>query len=100
MYSLLTKLQVHLIANNEKLFLFYQTTVIDGKTGKRLIDPPLRDTIGSQSSPLTVAMEGLGNDAFIVWMADCAGHEGATEEFSFVKGRVSYFLFSLYSLIL
>uniref|UniRef100_A0A2C9JEN2 FAM234A/B beta-propeller domain-containing protein n=1 Tax=Biomphalaria glabrata TaxID=6526 RepID=A0A2C9JEN2_BIOGL len=68
------------------LYYYSETTVIDGKTGKRLIDPSLRDTIGSQSSPLTVAMEGLGNDAFIVWMADCAGHEGATEEFSFVKG--------------
>ncbi|CAL1534926.1 unnamed protein product, partial [Lymnaea stagnalis] len=61
------------------------TTVIDGKTGKKLIDPPIRDTIGSQSSPLTVAMEGTGNDVFIVWMADCKGHEGSTEEFSFVK---------------
>lgn len=83
---------------------FPQTTVIDGKTGKKLIDPPLRDTIGSQSSPLAVAMEGAGNDVFIVWMADCKGHEGSTEEFSFVKGRVSYFcevfqLFFFFTLI-
>ncbi|XP_059161423.1 uncharacterized protein LOC131944658 isoform X2 [Physella acuta] len=68
------------------VYYYSETTVIDGKTGKKLIDPPLRDTIGSQSSPLSVAMEGAGNDVFIVWMADCKGHEGSTEEFSFVKG--------------
>ena len=60
--------------------------MIDGKTGHRLVDPPLRDTVGSQASPLTVAMEGPGNDVFLTWMADCAGHEGDDTEFAFVKG--------------
>lgn len=38
------------------------------------------------SSPLSVSMEGLGNDLFIYWMADCKGFEGDGKEFSFVEG--------------
>ncbi|KAK3769153.1 hypothetical protein RRG08_034484 [Elysia crispata] len=68
------------------VYYYSETTVIDGKTGHRLVDPPLRDTVGSQASPLTVAMEGPGNDVFLTWMADCAGHEGDDTEFAFVKG--------------
>ncbi|GFR94558.1 PQQ-like domain containing protein [Elysia marginata] len=69
------------------VYYFSETTVIDGKTGKRLIDPPLKDTVGSQSSPLTVGLEGTGNDVFLTWMADCSGHEGDGTEFAFVKGK-------------
>ncbi|GFO02838.1 pqq-like domain containing protein [Plakobranchus ocellatus] len=68
------------------VYYYSETTVLDGRTGKRLIHPPLRDTIGSQASPLTVAMEGQGNDVFLTWMADCVDHEGDTSWFDFVGG--------------
>ncbi|XP_012936978.2 uncharacterized protein LOC101855014 [Aplysia californica] len=72
------------------IYYYSETTVLDGKTGKRLIEPPLRDTIGAQASPLTVSLEGLGNDVFLVWMADCKGHEGSSDEYSFVKGEQDF----------
>ncbi|RUS78517.1 hypothetical protein EGW08_013729, partial [Elysia chlorotica] len=68
------------------VYYYSETTVIDGKTGERLVEPPLRDTVGSQASPLTVAMEGRGNDLFLTWISDCEGHEGDQTEYAFVKG--------------
>ncbi len=59
---------------------------MDGKTGQRLLDPPIRDTVGAQSSPLTINLQGRGNDIFLYWVADCEGHEGDGTKFSFVKG--------------
>ncbi|XP_041373917.1 uncharacterized protein LOC121386932 [Gigantopelta aegis] len=63
-----------------------QTTVLDGRTGTPLITPFIRDTVGTQSSPLTISMEGYGNDVFLHWVADCEQHEGEGGEFTFVKG--------------
>ncbi|XP_069115779.1 uncharacterized protein [Argopecten irradians] len=63
-----------------------QTTILDGRTGKPLLEQPLWDTIGAQSSPLTVSMEGTGNDLFVYWVSDCLGHEGQGGEFKFVEG--------------
>ena len=65
-----------------------QSTVLDGKTGKPLITPYLRDSVGAQSSPLTVSVEGLGNDLFLHWMADCVGHESEGGEYTFKKGKL------------
>ncbi|XP_053408776.1 uncharacterized protein LOC123561870 [Mercenaria mercenaria] len=62
------------------------TTILDGKTGKPLIAPPIRDTVGAQASPITVSMEGRGNDVFLYWVADCLDHEGQGGEFKFVEG--------------
>ncbi|XP_060079842.1 uncharacterized protein LOC132559243 [Ylistrum balloti] len=63
-----------------------QTTVLDGRTGKSLLEQPMWDTIGAQASPLTISMEGTGNDIFLYWMSDCLGHEGEGGEFKFVEG--------------
>ncbi|KAL4229159.1 hypothetical protein ACF0H5_012197 [Mactra antiquata] len=62
------------------------TTVIDGKTGKPLIEPAIRDTVGAQASPITISVEGRGNDIFIYWAADCIQHQGQGGEFKFVDG--------------
>ncbi|XP_074653031.1 uncharacterized protein LOC141907325 [Tubulanus polymorphus] len=61
------------------------TTILDGKTGKPLIDP-IRDSVGAQASPLTVSVEGHGNDIFLYWIADCQGHEREGGEFTFING--------------
>ena len=31
-------------------------------------------------------MTGVGNDAFVYWIADCVDHEGEGDWFDFVKG--------------
>ena len=66
----------------------WQTTVLDGRTGEPLVEPYLRSTIGSQLSPLTVAMEGEGNDLFLHWLDDCEGHEGEGTPFTFLEGKL------------
>ncbi|XP_033758720.1 uncharacterized protein LOC117341022 [Pecten maximus] len=63
-----------------------QTTILDGRTGKPLLEQSLWDTIGAQASPLTVSMEGTGNDVFLYWISDCLGHEGEGGQFKFVEG--------------
>lgn len=68
------------------IYYYSQTTILDGRTGKSLINPPIRDTVGAISSPLTVSMEGQGNDLFLYWIADCLQHEGQGVEYSFEKG--------------
>lgn len=61
-------------------------TILDGRNGKPLIKPFKKTSVAVNSSPLTVSMEGLSNDLFIYWMADCKDHEGEGSEFSFVEG--------------
>jgi len=39
-----------------------QTTVIDGRNGAPLLLPYIRSSVGAQTSPLTVSLEGLGHD--------------------------------------
>ena len=70
------------------LLLCWQTTVLDGRTGEPLVDPYLRSTMGTQLSPLTVAMEGEGNDLFLHWLNDCDGHEGEGTPFRFLEGKL------------
>ena len=60
--------------------------MLDGRDGKPLIDPPLRDTVGAQASALTVSMEGRGNDVFLYWAADCQDHSGEGGEYHFIEG--------------
>ena len=40
----------------------------------------------ANTSPLSVSMEGWGNDLFVYWIADCLGHEGEGGKFEFVEG--------------
>ena len=64
----------------------FQTTILDGRNGKALIDPPMKDTVGAQASAVTISMEGRGNDIFLYWAADCKEHSGEGGEFHFVTG--------------
>lgn len=61
-------------------------TVLDGKTGKPLIIPYVKTSSMANTSPLSISMEGLGNDLFIYWVSDCIGHEGEGGKFEFVEG--------------
>ena len=61
--------------------------MLDGRNGKALIDPPMRDTVGAQASGVTISMEGRGNDVFLYWAADCLDHSGEGGEYHFVEGK-------------
>uniref|UniRef100_K1Q0P7 Uncharacterized protein n=1 Tax=Magallana gigas TaxID=29159 RepID=K1Q0P7_MAGGI len=39
-----------------------QTAILDGRNGKSLLGSPILDTMGAQASPLTISIEGYGND--------------------------------------
>lgn len=65
---------------------YFQTTILDGKTGKPLLENPIIDTIGSQASTPLIRTEGYGNDIFLYWSSNCKGFEGNSSEFSFKKG--------------
>lgn len=45
--------------------------------------------MGAQASPLTISIEGYGNDVFLFWVSDCANHEGQEGKYKFVKGIIS-----------
>ena len=59
---------------------------MDGRTGKAMVSPYVRSTVGAQTSPLTISAEGYGNDLFLYWKADCHNHEGEGGQYTFVKG--------------
>ena len=65
-----------------------QMTILDGRDGRPLLKPYPRDSVGAQTSPLTISAEGEGNDLYLYWIADCVGHEGAGGEFGFRKGTL------------
>lgn len=68
------------------VYFYANVTVLDGKTGEPLVRPFFRSSSMANTSPLTVSMEGLGNDLFIYWVSDCMGHEGEGGKFEFVEG--------------
>ena len=51
------------------------------------ISPTFTDSIGSQSSPLSISVSGRGNDIFLHWMSNCKGHDKETLKYSFAEGE-------------
>lgn len=79
------------------LYYYSQVTILDGRNGKPLLDPPMKMSGSVQSSSLSVSFEGHDNDAFIYWGLMCAGHEQDTSEFKYAnevtggsKSRVNF----------
>ncbi|XP_047000250.1 uncharacterized protein LOC124616060 [Schistocerca americana] len=66
------------------VYYYSQTLILDGKSGALIIDEPLIDTAGSQTGGLTISMDGMGNDVFLYWSADCLGHEKAQDVYAFM----------------
>lgn len=60
--------------------------MLDGKSGKPLVEPFVKSSSMANTSPLSVSMQGVGNDLFIYWVSDCTGHEGEGGTFKFVEG--------------
>ncbi|XP_071958463.1 uncharacterized protein [Antedon mediterranea] len=67
------------------VYYYSEVTVLDGKTGEPLIQPFIRHSGSIQSSPLTVSIEGTGQDMFLYFASDCLNHEGKSTKFSFTK---------------
>ena len=57
--------------------------VLDGSK----ISPTFTDSIGSQSSPLSISVSGRGNDIFLHWMSNCKGHDKETLKYGFAEGE-------------
>ncbi|CAF1290587.1 unnamed protein product [Rotaria sp. Silwood1] len=53
------------------LYYSAQTTILDGRTGKPILDKSIEQTVGVQSSPLTISFKQHGHDMFIYWMGEC-----------------------------
>ena len=51
------------------------------------ISPTFTDSIGSQSSPLSISVSGRGNDIFLHWMSNCKGHDKETLKYGFAEGE-------------
>ena len=64
----------------------FQTVVISGKDGAK-ISRTLTDSIGSQSSPLSISVRGHGNDIFLHWLSNCKGHDKEKLIYSFPSGE-------------
>jgi hypothetical protein len=45
------------------------------------------DSIGSQSSPLSLSVSGRGNDIFLHWMSNCKGHDKERLKYGFSEGE-------------
>lgn len=70
------------------LTYYYTTaTIIDGKTGKSLLEKPVEDSLSRQMSGLSVTVEGYGNDWFLHWSVDCLDYEGVKQKYEFLKGE-------------
>lgn len=72
-------------AQCEKKYCFLQVLILDGRTGRPL-STTYKTSAAVHSSPLTVSMEGSGNDLFLFWSADCTGHEHEGGWYEFVNG--------------
>jgi len=68
------------------VYQYEQTVVLSGKDGSK-ISRTLTDSIGSQSSPISISLRGRGNDIFIHWLSNCKGHDKEKLFYSFPKGE-------------
>ena len=67
------------------VYQYEQTVVLSGKDGSK-ISRTLTDSLGSQSSPISISLRGRGNDIFIHWLSNCKGHDKEKLFYSFPKG--------------
>ena len=64
------------------IYQYEQSMVLSGRNGSVISDIP-RDTLATQASPLTISLQGTGNDIFLHWSSNCVGKQGAKIDFDF-----------------
>lgn len=75
----------HQIGPGFPVYYYTTATILDGKTGKPILETPMQDTMSAQMSGLSLSVDGYGNDWFLHWSANCLGKEGSTDKYEFAK---------------
>lgn len=75
----------HQLGPGFPVYYYTAATVLDGKTGKPLLEKELEDSFSGQMSGLSVTVDGYGNDWFLHWSSDCLNHEGDRSPYQFLK---------------
>lgn len=77
----------HQIGSDFPTYYYTVATIIDGKTGKSLLEKPIEDSLSREMSGLSVTVEGFGNDWFLYWSVDCLNYEGIKEKYQFLRSE-------------
>ncbi|XP_066592878.1 uncharacterized protein [Prorops nasuta] len=77
----------HQIGSGFPTYFYTVATILDGKTGKPLLERPIEDSLSTQMSGLSITVDGFGNDWFLHWSANCLKYEGNKDEYQFLKGE-------------
>ncbi|XP_076752038.1 uncharacterized protein LOC143424099 [Xylocopa sonorina] len=77
----------HQIGSGFPTYYYTVATIIDGKTGKSLLEKPIEDSLSREMAGLSVTVEGFGNDWFLHWSSDCLNYEGIKEKYQFLKSE-------------
>lgn len=77
----------HQVGPGFPVYYFSISTILDGKTGKPILEKPMRDSGNGQMSGLTLSVDGLGNDWYLYWSANCLDHNNVNEKYRFLKGQ-------------
>lgn len=64
------------------VFEYEKTIVLSGKNGS-VISQPLINSLNAQSTPITISVEGYGNDIFLHWSINCLEHTGEKLKYGF-----------------
>ncbi|XP_058808308.1 uncharacterized protein LOC131673930 [Phymastichus coffea] len=75
----------HQIGPGFPVYYYTTATILDGKTGKPILESPMEDTLSAQMSGLSVTVDGYGNDWFLHWSANCLGKEVSKDKYEFIK---------------
>ncbi|XP_017875939.1 uncharacterized protein LOC108622524 isoform X2 [Ceratina calcarata] len=75
----------HQIGSGFPTYYYTVATIIDGKTGKPLLERSIEDSLSEEMSGLSVTVDGFGNDWFLHWSVDCLNYEGNKEKYQFLK---------------
>lgn len=77
----------HQIGSGFPTYYYTVATIIDGKTGKSLLEKPIEDSLSKEMAGLSVTVDGFGNDWFLHWSVDCLNYEGIKEKYQFLKNE-------------
>lgn len=77
----------HQIGPGYPVYYYTLSMILDGLTGKPLLDNPLTDSMSGQMSGLSVSVDDFGNDWFLHWSSNCLRHEGSHDKYRFLQGQ-------------
>ncbi|XP_063981625.1 uncharacterized protein LOC135164846 isoform X1 [Diachasmimorpha longicaudata] len=80
----------HQIGPGFPVYYYSLTTILSGKTGQPFLETPIKDNANGQMSGLSISVDGLGNDWFLHWSANCMDqnvNENINEKYRFLNGQ-------------